>query len=358
MTVTTSKNKWQFLANDLSKRIASGDLRAGEPIPTYNELVDQYGVALGTVRMAVMQLQNDGLIWSQRGKGTFVASADKTRRRKIAAKGTIGLLMAFNSHWPGISEQVSWLQHTVEEQGFHFSVRWCKTEQMDSEIQRMGELTGLVLWGGATFEQLERWAKTGLRIVQVGLPMDGRVSERVSYIEFDIPNMIIPLTDLIFGMGHRKVGLSLLSHTAYFDQLAHCFMEAAKEAFGVENQCRVDYTPDGQEDAFIRRIIAADDPPTAMIIENDVLACRYIHHFQNQGWVVPQRISIAAIGALDQCYLAVPGLTRVFSSSHDIITRALDALLVMIRTGRLVQKQVSLRLQPGNTCQPVSVDHV
>jgi hypothetical protein len=52
----------QEIADTLRERIRSGDLRAGERLPTQAELAEQFGVERGAVRQALRALQEDGLL--------------------------------------------------------------------------------------------------------------------------------------------------------------------------------------------------------------------------------------------------------------------------------------------------------
>lgn len=63
------------LASVLRHRIAHGELPAGHRLPTVAELAAQYVLARITVRQAYAVLAAEGLITSQRGRGTFVATA-------------------------------------------------------------------------------------------------------------------------------------------------------------------------------------------------------------------------------------------------------------------------------------------
>lgn len=63
---------YQRLREELLARIAAGEWRPGEPIPTEAELTKRYGVAIGTVRKAVDTLVNEGLLLRSQGRGTFV----------------------------------------------------------------------------------------------------------------------------------------------------------------------------------------------------------------------------------------------------------------------------------------------
>lgn len=60
------------IADDLRARIESGELGPGQQLPTQLELVDQYEVARMTVRQALNELVNEGLVISRRPQGLFV----------------------------------------------------------------------------------------------------------------------------------------------------------------------------------------------------------------------------------------------------------------------------------------------
>ncbi len=57
----------------LRARILRGELRPGEMLPTEEQLQDTYGVSRTTVRLALKELEFEGLITRFRGRGTFVA---------------------------------------------------------------------------------------------------------------------------------------------------------------------------------------------------------------------------------------------------------------------------------------------
>lgn len=60
------------VADVIRHRIRSGAWGPGHQIPTLGELEQEFGVARVTLRQALTLLESDGLIWRQRGKGTFV----------------------------------------------------------------------------------------------------------------------------------------------------------------------------------------------------------------------------------------------------------------------------------------------
>lgn len=57
----------------LLQRILRGELRPGDQIPTEADLIEQFSVSRTTIRRALQDIENAGLIWRQPGRGTFVA---------------------------------------------------------------------------------------------------------------------------------------------------------------------------------------------------------------------------------------------------------------------------------------------
>jgi DNA-binding GntR family transcriptional regulator len=65
---------WRQLADLLRERIASGEYRPGARIPSAASLAQEFELAPVTVRKAIVQLQDEGLLVSQVGWGTYVAA--------------------------------------------------------------------------------------------------------------------------------------------------------------------------------------------------------------------------------------------------------------------------------------------
>jgi GntR family transcriptional regulator len=63
---------WQQLADLLRERIESGALAPGDRLPSIVSLAREHDLAPVTVRKAIKRLQDEGLIESRVGWGTFV----------------------------------------------------------------------------------------------------------------------------------------------------------------------------------------------------------------------------------------------------------------------------------------------
>jgi GntR family transcriptional regulator len=64
--------RYQRIADELRRRIATGELRPGDPVPSEHQLRAAYGVSRGTVRQALAALRAEGAIGGGRGKQPVV----------------------------------------------------------------------------------------------------------------------------------------------------------------------------------------------------------------------------------------------------------------------------------------------
>ena len=77
------------LANVFRDNISTRKWQAGEQIPTIPELCAQYNVARITVRRALAELADSGLLTSTRGRGTFVEAPHQNQQAAEHLRSTI-----------------------------------------------------------------------------------------------------------------------------------------------------------------------------------------------------------------------------------------------------------------------------
>ncbi|XAS67491.1 FadR/GntR family transcriptional regulator [Micrococcaceae bacterium Sec5.7] len=66
-----SRNLTADLAADLRTRIVDGVIQPGEKLPSENTLISEFGVSRTVVRSALTRLQAEGLVETERGRGSF-----------------------------------------------------------------------------------------------------------------------------------------------------------------------------------------------------------------------------------------------------------------------------------------------
>jgi DNA-binding GntR family transcriptional regulator len=69
-----SRATYLVVADRLHERIATGEFAPGSKLPAVKDLAAQYGVAPNTVGSAIRHLRDQGLVYTQQGRGTYVQS--------------------------------------------------------------------------------------------------------------------------------------------------------------------------------------------------------------------------------------------------------------------------------------------
>ena len=81
---------YQIVSRELRRLIDSGDLKAGDQLPTEARLAQEFGVNRSTVREGIRQLENEGLV-SREGRKRLTVSVPGSRR--ISSQATRALVM-------------------------------------------------------------------------------------------------------------------------------------------------------------------------------------------------------------------------------------------------------------------------
>lgn len=63
---------YRQIADDLAERIARGEYKPGQRLPSYSELAAMYSVSVTTAQSALRLLRERGLTWSDPGVATYV----------------------------------------------------------------------------------------------------------------------------------------------------------------------------------------------------------------------------------------------------------------------------------------------
>ncbi|MBT8155592.1 GntR family transcriptional regulator [Epibacterium ulvae] len=71
-TAETSKPLYAQIAEDFARRIGKGELVPGNKLPSQTEMMARFNVSQATVRQAILNLSNQGLVIARQGKGVFV----------------------------------------------------------------------------------------------------------------------------------------------------------------------------------------------------------------------------------------------------------------------------------------------
>jgi GntR family transcriptional regulator, transcriptional repressor for pyruvate dehydrogenase complex len=89
---------YQVVSRELRRLIVSGELKAGDRLPTEAELAEQFGVNRSTVREGIRQLENEGLV-SREGRKRLIISVPGSGISSQASRALVMRQVTFRELW-------------------------------------------------------------------------------------------------------------------------------------------------------------------------------------------------------------------------------------------------------------------
>lgn len=318
------------LLDDLREQIRTGKLKPGDPVMPVRELCKSYGISYNSVRRALEQLQREGLLSLEQGRGTFVKSAVPTTPQafapsppstvsmarpaastlavsaqgsgRLAERRSLALLFGrapealFET--PGCASLLQAVERQVLENGdalMLLSVHPRKALPAPLALRAAG-VEGVLLQDVADAEVLRAYAESGLPCVLLDRwPEDLAVSGVV----FDNFSGAYQLAKELLNLGHRSFAYLRAGGPAGTNaaERESAIRLALKEDGADLPADRVfDVAPDGI-DALAARLKDLSPRPTAAIVDGDVAAERLVAASNALGLKVPEALSVACFGA-------------------------------------------------------------
>ncbi len=79
----SARPKYRQIIDSVFEAIEKGFLKKGDKIPSINQVGSEFGLSRDTVMVAFNELKARGVIWSQPGKGYYIACTEIHRREKV-----------------------------------------------------------------------------------------------------------------------------------------------------------------------------------------------------------------------------------------------------------------------------------
>lgn len=102
------------VVQSLKRRLSQGEWAAGDRLPSEPALAEELGVSRVTIRGALAQLENDGVVNRRHGSGTYVNSVRPLVSSLHVNMGSDQMIRS-TGHVPGIAE-MSWRQMGADEE--------------------------------------------------------------------------------------------------------------------------------------------------------------------------------------------------------------------------------------------------
>ncbi|MGI6383985.1 MAG: GntR family transcriptional regulator [bacterium] len=326
---------YRHLQKSIAVKIRKGDLKPGDALPSEGKLVKEYGISRGSVRSALKELQNQGIIYPVAGKGSFVS--EHLSGLQLGEQGRIALVI------PGLEDSDFQIYRGIEDAlnaaGFILTIfnsqRSIEQENKNLKLLLEGKEKGAIIfpnWGRTNAEALFELKMAGYPFVLI----DRYFRElETDYVVTDNKRGGFLATEHLIKLGHKQIGIILgLTCTAIEDRFEG-YREALAQ-YGLIHEPALmrrfqrDDTEENEPSAEIGYNEAVDllkERPTAIFATNDFLARGAIKAVQDAGMDIPKDISI--IGFDNQAFAeyCTPPLTTVAQPFYRQGQEAAEILL-------------------------------
>jgi DNA-binding LacI/PurR family transcriptional regulator len=336
--------KYAQLAEQIKAQISSGQLKAGDRLPSFVEMRALHGVSQSIMERAYALLEEDYLIERQPGLGTFVSQQVKYPRT-----GILGLIMHANSYDMSTPYTLHWLTGVKQEAERHDLQIYWLNEQDERTINRKN-MDAVLLVCHST------------EALALGLPPDMpqvllfQHSADFTCVKIDDFNAMKLATEHLLSLGHRHISyLASNKIDSISEQRVAGYKSALKEAKIVSNDDLLKFLEDPRSLGFCKSGEVTMKnwlkegwfqlESTAIMVHNDDCAIGVIKALTNHGLHVPEDVSVVGFDGTEFSDFCSPSLTTIKVPLEEIGERAVKVLLQQIEGGVIESEQNVLPVQ-------------
>lgn len=332
--VISGQSKSRAVEEWMRARIQEGDYPPNAKLPSDYDLAQEVGVAYMTVRAALDPLVREGLLQRVRGKGTFVAPQDPTKKimRSLAL-----VVPSLSSLWnvaglyyfPGI---VQGFCAEATRLGYEPAVMGRSKDFYETGGGSLaGPLSGFAGVASLLTEQsdaatIEALGNTQIPIVAIN-PYHGR--RAISSVAADQAEGVASAVAHLAALGHRRIAfLRGPEGNLGAQERLKGFRLGMKRA-GLSHSA-MDGGPGDYMDlsgmARARHLLAQNRRPTAIVTAGDLIAAGALKAAEAVGLSVPGDLSVIGFGDFHVANLLQPALTTVRLPLEELGAESVNAL--------------------------------
>ena len=337
-------SKYLDLKYRLQKEIADKKWRAHEMIPSEAELCERYAVSADTVRKALLEMSEEGLIYRLPRRGTFV-SPEVRRQQLLIVIADPSLRNPFDSwhmeFFAGVMGGVrarhpSILPFLVDEKTFLSSLS-------DLELVYR-DLSGVIF-----FRRPQTFASSWKQLAEKEIPAVffgsdtylKEVGEGNSFL-YSEEKITACALDYLYDQGVREFGVFYpLVHPTLKNRFEHfdAWIRAKGLKVSPESICAVPVSGDFDDASYRKRLLekplaAFAEKNAGVFCTSDAFAIYLIHEALRSGYGIPKDFRVVGVDNLSVGELDIVPLTSVKMELEADGTRCLD-LFVELMTGQI-----------------------
>ncbi|WP_269542595.1 GntR family transcriptional regulator [Cerasicoccus fimbriatus] len=329
--------RYQAAKSMIRRMVLSGEVGQSQQLKPELEICRDTNLSRTTVRKAIADLVEEGLLVRFRGRGTFVNIERSKSQQKLLA-----LLV---SHHEGVSGaydlMIRGAQDAAARLGYQLILANARNEMSTAmdQVIRLNELrvAGTLVVPLQTSEThkhtksiVNALIQTGQKVVLVDdYSQDGHVS-----VSSQNKEAMVDLTNHLIDQGYRRIAFLTCLSTEVACEREAGFLEAMKE-HGLDLPPEYFLTvgkrePEKQGIQEIDVFMAMREPPEAIICLHDIIALNAMKRCKERGWRVPEDVAIVGFDDLPQAAVSSPPLTSVHQPLRRCGARAVELIVKLL----------------------------
>lgn len=337
---------YQQIVADIQKKVDTGILKVGEQLGSQHKLAQHYHVSLITVKKALSELINRGVLFSRIGKGTYVA-APATRLPK---QGVIGLVLRDLKN-PFFSLILHSVEAAASQSGYSILLanatdRLEKEETLIHHFLELG-MNGIIITSSA---QTYR-ATPGIRKLQEKNIPNILVSyiqdEDVNHVGTDHEQGGFLATTHLLQAGYREIGyiggesenlLAEIRYQGYLRALKSFNLEINRN-YLFELQSKWNDFEEGYRVG--ERFLNMKKRPEAMFAFKDMVALGFEQAMLDNNIRIPGDVALVGFDDIERAQYAPVPLTTIHQPTDVIGKLAVESILDQIE-GKVIRTRTIL----------------
>lgn len=325
MKLAVKHTKSKQIYDAISRQIAEGRLKPGDRIQPFRDICNYFSVSLSVVQAALGKLEQDGLVETEQGNGTFV----KTSKLQNSSSGkNIFLSIPESGHVYG--DLTQHIRNMLIKRGFiPISVDYKQMVAMEpdsvfrrniDEILKSG-IKAVIAFGDSYWRYpfLEKY-KTLRSVFLCYMDYADAIPDRA--VLLDQEKAIYLTTAHLAATGRKKIMLctfkpdrrSLSPETLtrhHSTQFINGYERALKE-YDIESYRKISYHTEIElNETFLKHLWDSPDRPDGIVCDQDFVALQFINAAFKLGIKIPEELSLTGLYDTPWCELAPVKITSV-----------------------------------------------
>lgn len=321
------------VSNLLTSRILDGEWPIGGMLPSEQLLCSQLGISRGTLRQALAELQRNGYVRREQGRGTFIARGQVRQNQADVPSRTLAFLVPYvlDSFAPSLLMGV---EHKAKEQGYsvlfhHVENSLAKQAEILHRLKQTG-VAGIVLYPVDSIhidQAILRLQEERYPLVVVDRYFKHLTTD---YVMADNFGGALRAAQHLIALGHQRIGFLTSAEPAvtmehrelgYRQALVEAGLVAnPDDTWSIECYPTMDMTP-------LVPILSAAQRPTAILAASDRLALALYKLCRTLRLHIPEDLAIVGFGDFGISAHLDPALTSVALPTFEIGRKAAEVVM-------------------------------